>query len=42
MMMAIVLDTNVLSELMKSNGSPVVKRWVAKQPNAILYTTSIT
>jgi predicted nucleic acid-binding protein len=27
----IVLDTNVLSELMKSNGSPTVYEWVGKQ-----------
>jgi hypothetical protein len=30
--MKIVLDTNVLSELMKPQGSQTVKSWVAAQP----------
>jgi predicted nucleic acid-binding protein len=38
----IILDTNVLSELMRPNPSPHVAAWVAKQPAAELYTTSIT
>ena len=40
--MKIVLDTNVLSELMKPQGSIAVKNWVAAQPRADLFTTSIT
>jgi hypothetical protein len=38
----IILDTNVLSELMRSKPSPRVVTWVAKQPTAELFTTSIT
>ncbi len=38
----IVLDTNVLSELMKPSPAGSVVRWLAGQPAASLYTTSIT
>jgi len=38
----IVLDTNVLSELMRPAPSPRVVAWVAKQPATELFTTSIT
>ena len=38
----IILDTNVLSELMRPNPSPKVVAWVAKQPAPNLCTTSIT
>jgi predicted nucleic acid-binding protein len=38
----IVLDTNVLSELMKPRPAPAVIDWMAAQPAASLYTTSIT
>lgn len=38
----IVLDTNVVSELMKPAPAPVVARWIAEQPATMLYTTSIT
>jgi hypothetical protein len=38
----IILDTNVLSELMRSKPSARVVAWVAKQPAAELCTTSIT
>jgi len=38
----IVLDTNVLSELMRPAPSERVVRWVAAQPTTSLYTTSIT
>jgi predicted nucleic acid-binding protein len=38
----IVLDTNVLSELMRSQPHPVVTAWVAAQPREKLYTTSVT
>ena len=38
----IVLDTNVLSELMRPAPSERVVRWVAGQPTTSLYTTSIT
>jgi predicted nucleic acid-binding protein len=37
----IVLDTNVISELMRSQPDPAVLAWVAVQPRAALYTTSI-
>lgn len=38
----ILLDTNVLSELMKSAPDASVTQWMAAQPAASLYTTSIT
>lgn len=38
----IVLDTNVVSELMKLAPEEAVARWVAKQPAMTLYTTAIT
>ena len=38
----IVLDTNVVSELMKREPADAVSRWVAGQPATTLYTTSIT
>ena len=38
----IVLDTNVLSELMKPAPAGSVARWVAAQPAMSLHTTSIT
>jgi predicted nucleic acid-binding protein len=38
----IVLDTNVLSELMKHAPEKAVNRWVADRPSASLYTTTIT
>jgi hypothetical protein len=38
----IVLDTNVLSELMKPKPATKVIDWMATQPAASLYTTSIT
>ena len=38
----IILDTNVLSELMRPKPSPRVVAWFAKQPAAELFTTSIT
>ena len=38
----IILDTNVLSELMRLKPSARVAAWVAKQPAAELFTTSIT
>lgn len=37
----IVLDTNVISELMRSKPHPAVVSWVAAQPRGTLYTTSI-
>ena len=37
-----ILDTNVLSELMRPNPSPRAVAWVAKQPATELFTTSIT
>jgi predicted nucleic acid-binding protein len=38
----IILDTNVVSELMKPAPSASVVRWIALQPATSLYTTSIT
>ena len=38
----IVLDTNVVSEVMHSQGSLVVRQWVAAQPITNLFTTTIT
>jgi toxin FitB len=38
----IILDTNVLSELMKPRPLAAVVAWVAAQPAASLHTTSIT
>ena len=38
----IILDTNVLSELMKPRPARVVVEWIASQPPPDLYTTSIT
>lgn len=37
----IILDTNVISELMRSTGAPVVSRWAAQQLPAELWTTAI-
>jgi hypothetical protein len=37
----IVLDTNVLSELMRPEPHPAVFAWVAAQPRTTLYTTAI-
>ncbi len=38
----IILDTNVLSEVMKPAPSAEVLAWLAAQPAASVYTTSIT
>lgn len=38
----IVLDTNVVSELMKPAPADAVVHWIANQPTPTLYTTSIT
>ena len=38
----IILDTNVLAELMRPKPSARVVAWIAKQPAAELFTTSIT
>jgi predicted nucleic acid-binding protein len=37
----IVLDTNVISELMRPHPHPAVVAWVAAHPNTQLYTTSV-
>jgi predicted nucleic acid-binding protein len=37
----IVLDTNVISELMRHEPDKAVFDWVAAQPRSLLYTTSI-
>jgi len=38
----IILDTNVLSELMRPKPAAMVVDWIGAQPAASLYTTSIT
>ncbi|MGK7880781.1 MAG: type II toxin-antitoxin system VapC family toxin [Crocosphaera sp.] len=38
----IILDTNVLSELMKSKGSEKVRTWASQYPITTLWTTTIT
>ena len=38
----IVLDTNVLSELMRPQPDPAVVAWVAAQPLLTLFTTAVT
>lgn len=38
----IIVDTNVTSELMRPAPSAAVTAWVADQPGAELYTTSVT
>lgn len=38
----IVLDTNVLSELMREDGSMAVVQWVDRQPVDRLFTTAVT
>jgi predicted nucleic acid-binding protein len=38
----IVLDTNVLSELMRGVSGSIVERWVDRQAMSSLYVTSIT
>jgi hypothetical protein len=38
----IVLDTNVLAELMRARPEPDVVGWVAAQPSASLFTTTVT
>jgi toxin FitB len=38
----IVLDTNVVSELMRATPSPVVLTWVSGFPSDELYTTAVT
>ena len=37
----IVLDTNVISELMRPSPHPAVLAWIAEQPRATVYTTSV-
>jgi toxin FitB len=37
----IVVDTNVISELMRGAPHPAVLAWVAAQPRALLYTTYV-
>ena len=38
----ILLDTNVLSELMRPAPDPAVERWFAAQPDASLFISAIT
>jgi predicted nucleic acid-binding protein len=37
----IVVDTNVISELMRGEPHPAVLAWVTAQPRALLYTTHV-
>lgn len=37
-----VLDTNVISELMRPAGSDRVFSWISRQSPALLFTTSVT
>lgn len=38
----IVLDTNVISELLRPLPSPSVLSWLAEQPPAAMFTTALT
>lgn len=38
----IVLDTNVLSELMRATPDPQVEHWIARRPASSLFVTTIT
>lgn len=38
----IIVDTNVLSELLKSNTHPSVLQWFGSHPSSSLFTTTIT
>jgi predicted nucleic acid-binding protein len=38
----IVLDTNVVSEVMKASPEPRVTKWLASQAHARIFTTSVT
>jgi predicted nucleic acid-binding protein len=38
----VILDTNVLSELMRSQPDPAVSDWFARQVGVTFYTTAIT
>jgi predicted nucleic acid-binding protein len=37
----IVLDTNVISELMRTEPNPAVFAWASMQPRSMLFTTSV-
>ena len=38
----IILDTNVLSELMKDRPAPAIEHWLDLQPTVSIWTTSVT
>ena len=38
----ILLDTNILSELMRPSPEPAVERWLADQPEASVFISAIT
>jgi hypothetical protein len=38
----IILDTNVLSEILRPKPSSKVLEWIGSQPSALLFTTTIT
>jgi predicted nucleic acid-binding protein len=38
----ILLDTNILSELMRPKPAPAVERWLGEQPSASLFISAVT
>ncbi len=38
----ILLDTNILSELMRAAPNPAVEHWLAAQPDASVFISAIT
>jgi toxin FitB len=38
----IILDTNVVSEIMRSRADERVRRWLDRQPHTSIWTTSVT
>jgi toxin FitB len=38
----IVVDTNVMSELMRAAPDPIVTAWVRRQPTGSMFTTAVT
>ena len=38
----VILDTNVLSDLMQQRANPLVQRWLGRQAELSVWTTSIT
>ena len=38
----VVLDTNVISELVRPGGDPAIASWVARRPTSSLFLTAVT